>query len=132
MSFPRRDEHGLHKLSKLFGAILSESMTEAKVSCSASRCLPLTRCCNGESFRTLSAVRHQDVTGFVLSIKNWGCRLSMWVRDVPNDKCRSTGIDRLCKLMRVPALARSSCSVLSTQPLRTPCSGQPRTFPIRA
>jgi len=71
MSFPRRDEHGLHKLSKLFGAILSESMTEAK-----------------------------DVTGFVLSIKNWGCRLSMWVRDVPNDKCRSTGIDRLCKLMR--------------------------------
>jgi hypothetical protein len=74
MSFTRREsQNPLHKLAKLFGAIEKGAL--------------------GDEVR--------DVTGLVLSIKNWGCRLSVWVRNVPATPLEEqAGTDRFLKLMR--------------------------------
>jgi hypothetical protein len=83
MSFQRRDEHGLYKMCRVLGAVQAAAIPEAEA-----------------------------VTGVVLSIKNWGCRLSIWVNHIPPANRVSLGVEKLTKLMRVHiafGLALESC-----------------------
>jgi hypothetical protein len=113
MSFQRRDEHGLYKMCRVLGAVQAAAIPEAEV---IVWCLS----CNIPIVAVIRLSLLQAVTGVVLSIKNWGCRLSIWVNHIPPANRVSLGVEKLTKLMRPKFISFYSHNGLSERHANVP------------